>query len=111
MVTVVQDSNVSVRAYVNGRICYWDGIAENWRWEDNDLLATGSQAVSRECPKCGLICRYGAADPCIGMIHGAASACCGHGVHAGYINWPGVSAPAGWWRNAYLIETKTENKG
>lgn len=87
------------RAFVYGHECEWDG--REWIYADTRESADGHP---RPCPQCGKLPTPEGYDACLGHIPGAASACCGHGKFCGYINWPGVSAPDGWWRGAYVIE-------
>lgn len=41
----------------------------------------------RPCPQCHRLPTSDGADPCLGHIEGAISACCGHGVTDGFIMW------------------------
>ncbi len=93
-----------LRGYVRGRLCVWDAEAATWRWDDNGELAEGWGGEARPCPQCQQLPTAEGFDPCMGRIDGASGACCGHGVHAGYVNWPTVSAPEGWWQRAYVGE-------
>lgn len=43
-------------------------------------------------------------DACLGTIEGIAGACCGHGVHLGYVNWDGIGVGPDWWNRAYVGE-------
>ncbi len=78
----------------------WDG--HEWRYLDG-VAVTGHP---RPCPQCGRMPTPEGHDACLGTIPGAAGACCGHGMHVGYVNWPAISAPAAWERGAYIGEVK-----
>lgn len=82
--------------FLRGNAVRWDG--ERWRTPAGE----DGEQVTLRCPHCGAALAPGEPDACLGTIDGAAGACCGHGVHVGYINWPGIPAPAGWWQRAYL---------
>lgn len=61
-----------------GHLVHWDGAI--WRYDD------GTPATAeRPCVECGVLAEPGAPDPCIGMLPGVSSACCGHGVEAPYV--------------------------
>lgn len=92
-----------MRGYVRGRLCEWDVAEKFWRYVDSNLPA---HLHNRPCPQCGDMPTRDGHDACISNIPGASSACCGHGVHVGYVNWPNIPAPSGWWNNAYLIESE-----
>jgi hypothetical protein len=53
---------------------------DHWRYEDGVLAS----AQERPCVKCGDTAEPGGPDPCLGLIPGIASACCGHGIEPGY---------------------------
>lgn len=44
-----------------------------------------STDIERPCAKCGKTQTAEGYDACLGHIHGAISACCGHGVESAYI--------------------------
>lgn len=87
-----------MRGYLRGHPVEWDPVAGCWRDAETGNLVD----LRRACRQCGKKPTAAGHDTCIGDIPGAASACCGHGVHVGYVNWPGIPAPAGWWRGAYV---------
>lgn len=60
----------------------------SWRWE-SDLRPMLYETP--DCRHCGLSVQVGDDDydPCLGHIDGAVGACCGHGVHEGWINFQG----------------------
>lgn len=91
-----------MRGYLRGHLCEWDG--ERWRYLDTGEPAEGNP---RPCPHCGSLPTPEGHDACLGAIPGAAGACCGHGVHLGYVNWPQMPT-RGWWRRAYLVSVGTE---
>ena len=41
--------------------------------------------IPKSCPKCDLFPLENGCDPCLGMLPGVIGACCGHGVHQGYL--------------------------
>lgn len=86
------------RGYLRGNEVTWNG--ERW------ILPDGTDAASRplRCPACSLWLTFGEPDACIGMIHapGLAGACCGHGVHLGYVNWDAVGVGPEWQAGAYV---------
>jgi hypothetical protein len=64
---------------------YADG---RWRWAATGRwLRLGSNPNDPPCARCGLAVSAEGADPCLGLIDGARSACCGHGVADGYITY------------------------
>lgn len=83
-----------------------------WVWADTGEPAEhwDEHGTWRPCIQCGRTpqpCEHGCQrrhDPCLGHIDGAASACCGHGIHQGYVLWPSqtIDPPAGWHANVHL---------
>lgn len=65
--------------YFRGHKCYFDG--ESWRYFDNDEKVD----ERRVCKKCEKVPTQEGYDACLGQIPQAVSACCGHGIHKGYI--------------------------
>lgn len=61
-----------------GHLVYWDGTT--WRYNDTDAPA----ATERPCVECGCIAEPDGPDPCLGLLAGVSSACCGHGVEPPY---------------------------
>lgn len=59
---------------------HWDGISTGSRAEKR-LKPT----CKRACAACGLKRGANGVDPCLGILPGVLSACCGHGTHNGYI--------------------------
>lgn len=80
-----------MRGWLRGHPVWWDGL--RWLYEDGVPV----ELEERPCPKCGETAEKGGPDPCLGMIPGANGACCGHGVHLGYVNWPGISVRQDEW--------------
>lgn len=54
----------------------------DWKFKDNDELVDGH---NRKCPTCEKRESKNGHDPCIKNLPGVRFACCGHGVHEGYI--------------------------
>jgi hypothetical protein len=72
---------MSSRSHIRGWPVHWDGVA--WRHDDDGSLAPGWGGDERPCPSCGAVAE--GPDPCLGMLPGVVSACCGHGVHESYV--------------------------
>ena len=86
-----------MRAHIRGHPVYFDGI---YRYLDGEPAECWG-GEPRPCPKCGELptpcdlCTYipegpnavgpWMHDPCLGHVEGVKSACCGHGVDAGYM--------------------------
>lgn len=100
---------MSATGRIRGHLVNYDPDAELWRWAGTGEPAAGwSGGPERPCPACGLTANpddgVGGADPCIGIIAGSKTACCGHGFEAGYIQPQGGApvrvavtvTPAGW---------------
>lgn len=65
-------------------------IAGSWRWKvTGRFLRIGSQPDDPPCVLCHELPTPEGHDACLGTIEGAAGACCGHGVTAGYVQRPG----------------------
>lgn len=92
-----------LRGYVRGNPVTWDG--KRWRLADGRDAA----ACPLTCSECRAVHQPGEPDACLGLIPGAAGACCGHGVHVGYVNWPGIAAPPGWRFNGWVGETPCDS--
>lgn len=52
-----------------------------WFWKEDDT----SILIDKSCPKCHLFPLKYEVDPCLGLLPGVEHACCGHGIHNGYI--------------------------
>lgn len=59
-----------------GHLIYWDGTT--WRYLDDQPATT-----ERPCVSCGVL--TDGPDPCLGVLPGVSSACCGHGVEEPYV--------------------------
>jgi len=94
--------NVGARGYLRGNVVEWDG--NQW------LTLTGKPAEDAilYCPTCDIAHLSEDNDACLGRIPGANSACCGHGRHVGYVNWPGIPAPEGWVCGAYRLSSRED---
>lgn len=93
-----------MRGFIRGHPVAWDEVAQIFRYADTNEPAEGWGGESRPCPQCRRLPGPDGHDPCLGTIAGAASACCGHGRHVGYVNWPGIPAPPGWFRGVCIAE-------
>lgn len=80
---------MSVTARIRGRVVAWSERERRWCWEDTGEPAAGWGGPERPCPFCGLTADpaddVGGGDPCLGLLRGVESACCGHGVDEGWI--------------------------
>lgn len=71
---------MTVSIFDRGRPAVLSPHDDLWRWLDTGAVAACSGGAERPCPKCGQTAEPGGADPCLGVLPGATSACCGHGV-------------------------------
>lgn len=81
--------------YLHGHMLYWNSDEKAYRFakddslyirfDDNDEVVEKTE-VELECPKCEMKIEDDA-DPCLGYLPGVRNACCGHGVHEGYIEF------------------------
>ena len=74
-------------AYYRGHpvVCLEDEACERYA---NDLTSTVGEdgaGVERPCVHCGMMAAPDGPDPCLGMLPGVVSACCGHGVEEPYV--------------------------
>lgn len=70
---------LSARGLLRGHPVAWDIEIETWRYED------GRPATEpRPCVACAALFPNGEPDPCVGMVPGLHSFCCGHGVEEPY---------------------------
>lgn len=80
--------------FLNGNKIEWYVDLREWRYEDGELYAKYDSNYKnifrgnlRPCPCCGEISVDGL-DPCFKeKLPGVIDACCGHGVHKGYISF------------------------
>lgn len=70
---------MTARAHSRGWPTEWDG--ERWVYSDTKQLDDGI----RSCFRCGCVPTSEGFDACLGLIKGAVSACCGHGVEKPYV--------------------------
>lgn len=94
-----------MRGYLRGNVVEWDTDAGLWRYPDTGEPAEGNP---RLCPQCHRLPHEDGRDACLPHIPDATGACCGHGVHTGYVTWIGIPAPSQWWQRAYLIEESSD---
>lgn len=71
--------------YNCGHPIWYDHEHECWRYMDT--LGRVDDTPLRVCPKCGHMPTPEGHDACLGTIPGATSACCGHGIYPGYVNY------------------------
>ena len=75
---------MTATGHCNGwTVVYMEG---EWRWFDT-LAPTSQEVNEHPCPRCGRPPREDGHDACLGHIHGAVGACCGHGIERGYVTW------------------------
>lgn len=88
-----------MRGYRRGQAVVWDEDGQVWRYAD-----TGAPFDdARPCPQCQRMPHPDGRDACFAdPIAGASGACCGHGVHVGYVNWLTIAAPDDWWRGTFI---------
>ena len=79
---------MTATGHMRGHRVHWDGTT--WRYDD------GTEATTeRPCVSCGATAAPDGPDPCLGVLPGVSSACCGHGVEAPYVvtaRFPGEAA-------------------
>lgn len=86
---------MTVTAHANGhKIHSYDG--KNWYYMNGELFTKENY---RPCPLCGHLPKN-EQDYCIANLPGVKNACCGHGVHKGYIQF----------ENGVMIEGKFKIK-
>ena len=63
-----------------GHPIIWEGPDDGggWVYEDTRKALPDRGGKLRQCPKCGAL-GQGDVDPCLGVLPGVDSACCGHG--------------------------------
>jgi len=95
-------SDDGLLGYKRGHRVRWDAGTEAW------MLADGSGEPyvdgERTCPSCDKAAEPGGPDPCLGMIPAAIGACCGHGIHPGYLQFPGQPGPPNYTHGVYTGE-------
>lgn len=85
---------MTVKAHFRGHQAYYDEVAQVWRYLDDGTAVPSDPSQERPCFHCHLPPTPAGHDGCLGHIPGAHSACCGHGVHTGYIVWDGADEEA-----------------
>lgn len=75
--------------WIHGNGCYVQD--EKLHYVSDGALV--DEAGDRPCPKCGRLPTLEGYDACMGHVEGAASVCCGHGVHPGHIIYEDDSIP------------------
>ena len=71
----------SEEVYLNGSKIKWDKSEKIFKYIDGVKV---TKETIKPCPICGEHQTNGC-DPCLGVLPGVESACCGHGVKKGYI--------------------------
>jgi len=71
---------MAARSFLRGHRLIW--LNGRWVYEDDhaDPLIRGRQP--RPCKKCGAVFPWHEVDPCLGVLPGVHSACCGHGLRS-----------------------------
>jgi hypothetical protein len=70
-----------VKSYYRGHPIYFTQDTQEWLYLDDNTSAD----IERPCVICHKFATLEGYDPCLGHIESAKSACCGHGVHQGYV--------------------------
>lgn len=73
--------------YVRGRPTRWSDESEAHVFVDSGERVPADGGVEPPCPFCGKRAEPGGPDPCLGELPRVESACCGHGVHEGWIRF------------------------
>lgn len=82
------------------------GKKKRWEYADGKPVGKDGKIEYRPCPKCGGLPTEEGHDACLRKLPGVKSACCGHGVRAGYIAFEnGVRITLG----KYSVITRREN--
>ena len=76
---------MAATSFLRGHPTIW--IEGKWVYEDDhaDIPANGGKV--RPCVKCGNLVALEATEPCLGVLPGVSSACCGHGVREKSYVW------------------------
>ena len=69
---------MTLGSYVRGNLVTFDDEAGLWRYEDGVAV---DEEPDRPCVRCGRPPTPEGYDACMGLVPGARSVCCGHGVH------------------------------
>lgn len=70
--------------YIRGHEIYEDDLGV---WRYSDTFEPYLFKEERPCIFCKKAPTPEGYDACLGKIEGAFAACCGHGIHDGYIKW------------------------
>ncbi len=90
--------------YVRGHVVVYDEELRQWRYKDTGEIATRRGCVERECLQCHKMPTAEGYDACLGYLPGVNDACCGHGVHLGYIRWDGAKRMTCYFKDAWVGE-------
>lgn len=75
--------------FVRGHDTAWSYERQAHVFVATGELAPASGGDEPACPFCGLHAERNGPDPCLGEMVAVGSACCGHGVHEGWIRFDG----------------------
>jgi hypothetical protein len=70
-----------------GNMITWNAKKRTDWFSDDGLIENDRYAATRRCPACLKPRTIEGHDPCLGRLPGVNFACCGHGVHRGYISF------------------------
>lgn len=71
---------MAAKSFYRGHSIRFDTALEVWVYSDSGEVTD----YERPCAKCGELAEKGGPDPCLGLLEGVSSACCGHGVENPY---------------------------
>ena len=71
---------MTARGYFRGHPLIW--INDRWVYEDSGAEIPVNGGEIRPCVKCRILSPLNEADPCLGVLPGVDTACCGHGVRS-----------------------------
>lgn len=71
---------MAAKSFYRGHSIRFDTALEVWVYSDTGEVAD----YERPCAKCGELAEKDGPDPCLGLLGGVSSACCGHGVENPY---------------------------
>lgn len=72
---------MTARNSLRGHPLVW--LDDRWVYEDDHAELPSRGGKIRPCKKCGALFPQGEVDPCLGLLPGVQSACCGHGLRPG----------------------------
>ena len=70
-----------------GNMITWNAKKRTDWFSDDGLIGNDIYTATRRCPACLKPRTIEGHDPCLGTLPGVKFACCGHGVHRGYISF------------------------